>query len=179
MKTDKLKGPIKFENFFNNVEHLIQGKTVIHDSHITGDVIGNVHSFCNLKVREHKNQISVIAHNLFGFDFFFFLKGLWLGGWRTTNLSIGGKNLSNINLASISDQVKFIDTYKYYQQSLSVLASTMNDQKRLSVRKECEKVIIKDPKLRLKFQACLTVDQEWVLNYLSSGKGVIPYEIIT
>ena len=55
----------------------------------------------------------------------------------------------------------------------------MNDQKRLSVRKECEKFIIKDPKLRLKFQVCLTADQEWVLNYLSSGKGVIPYEKIT
>ena len=82
-------------------------------------------------------------------------------------------------MASILDQLKFVDTYKYYQQSLSVLGSTMNDQKRLSVRKECEKFIIKDLKLRLKFQACLTVDQEWVLNYLFLGKGVIPYEIIT
>ena len=158
---------------------MIHRKIVIHHSHITGDVIGNAHSFCNLKGRENKNQISVIAHNLFGFDFFFFLKGLRLGAWRTTNLSIGGKNLSNINLANISDQVKFIDIYKYYQQSLSVLASTMNDEERLSVRKECEKFIIKDPKLGLKFQACSAVDQEWVLNYLSSGKGVIPYEMIT
>ena len=169
MKTEKLKGPIISENFLSNVDHLIQGKTVIHHSHITGDVIGYAHSFCNLKVRENKNQVSVIAHNLFGFDFLFFLKGLRLGAL----------NLSDINFAKISDQVKFIDMYKYYQQSLSVLASTMNNEERLSVRKECEKFIKKDPKLRLKFQACSTVDQEWILNYLSSGKEFVPYEMIT
>ena len=111
--------------------------------------------------------------------FFFFPKSLRLGAWRTANLSIGGKNLSNINFANISDQVKFTDRYKYYQQRLSVLASTMNDEERLSVRKECEKFIKKDPKLRLKFQACLTVYQKWILNYLSSGKRVVPYEMIT
>ena len=55
----------------------------------------------------------------------------------------------------------------------------MNNEERLSVRKECEKFIIKDPKLRLNFQACSTVDQEWVLNYLSSGKGsfLMQYEL--
>ena len=82
-------------------------------------------------------------HNLFGFDFFLFLKSLRLGAWRTTNLSIGSKNLSNINFANISDRTKFIDTYKYYQQTLSVLASTMNDEERLSARKECERIIKK------------------------------------
>ena len=73
-------------------------------------------------------------HNLSGFDFFFFVKSLRLGAWRTTNLSIGSKNLSNINFANISDRIKFIDTYKYYQQTLSVLASTMNDVKELYKR---------------------------------------------
>ena len=125
MKTEKLKGPIISKNFLSNVDHLIHGKTVIHHSHIAGDVIGYAHSFCNLKVRENKNQVSVIAHNLFGFDFIFFLQGLRLGAL----------NLSNINFANISDQVKFIYMYKYYQQSLSVLASTMNNEERCSVRK--------------------------------------------
>ena len=72
MKTDELKGPLISENFLRNVDHLIHGKIVIHHSHITGDVIGYVHNFYNLKARENKNQISVIAHNLFGFDFFLF-----------------------------------------------------------------------------------------------------------
>ena len=103
--TDEVKGAIISENFLSNVDYLINGKTVIHHLHITADVIRYAHSFCNLKIRENKNQISVAAHNLCGFDFFFFLKGLRLGAWRTTNLSFGGKNLANINFVSISNQV--------------------------------------------------------------------------
>ena len=30
-----------------------------------------------------------------------------------------------------------------------------------------------------KFNACTENDQEWILNYLSTGKGTIPYEMIT
>ena len=80
--------------------------------HIKGKFIGYAHSFCNQKVRENKNQISVIADNLFGFDFFFFLKGSRLGVWRTRNISIGGTYLININFGNIIDQIKFIDTLK-------------------------------------------------------------------
>lgn len=66
--------------------------------------------------------------NLSGFDFFFVLKGLRLRVWRTTNLSIGGKNSVNISFAIIAEQIKFIGTNKYYQQSLSTLAATMTDE---------------------------------------------------
>lgn len=69
--TNEVKGAIISENFLSNIHYLINGKTVIHHSHITGDIVGQAHSFCNLKVREN-NQISVIAHSLFGFDSFFF-----------------------------------------------------------------------------------------------------------
>ena len=69
-RTDNVKGAIFSANLLDNVNCLIYSENVIHHSHITGDIIGDSHSFCNLKVRENKNQISVIAHNLFGFDFF-------------------------------------------------------------------------------------------------------------
>ena len=72
LPTNEVKGAIMSENVLSNVNHLINGKTVIQHSHITGDIIGYARSFCNLKFRENKNQISVIAHNLFGFDFLFF-----------------------------------------------------------------------------------------------------------
>ena len=36
-----------------------------------------------------------------------------------------------------------------------------------------------DPKLNVKFQKCSDVEKEWILDCLSSGKGVIPYEMIT
>ena len=37
----------------------------------------------------------------------------------------------------MSNQVKFIDTVKYFQQSLASLAESMTDQERKNVRKMC------------------------------------------
>ena len=55
----------------------------------------------------------------------------------------------------------------------------MTYEEKLNIKKECEKFIESNSKLNFKFQKCSDVDQEWILNYLSSGKGVIPYKIIT
>ena len=71
-----------------------------------------------------------------------------------------------INFANIANQIKFIDTINYYQQSLSVLASTMTDEERHCIKKECKKFIENDPKLNFKFQKCSDIDKEWILNYL-------------
>ena len=65
----------------------------------------------------------MVAHNLLRFNFFFLLKGLRSGGWRTRDITIGGKNPTNKNFASIGNQVQFIDTIKYFQQSVGGLAS--------------------------------------------------------
>ena len=87
-------------------------------------------TICYQKVRENKNQISDNAHNLFGFEFFFYLKGLRLGVWWTTNLSIGWLNLTNINFGNIGEEIKFAHTIKYYQQSLSTVAATLTDEEK-------------------------------------------------
>ena len=71
-KTSNLKGAIFSVKCLSNVDCLVHAENVTHHSHITGDINGYAHSFCNLKVRENNNQISVIAHNVFGFDFFLF-----------------------------------------------------------------------------------------------------------
>ena len=47
----------------------------MNHSHLTGEVIGYAHDFCNKNIRENHNRIPVFAHNLFSFDFFFVLKG--------------------------------------------------------------------------------------------------------
>ena len=49
----------------------------------------------------------------------------------------------------------------------------MSNEKKKGVRTECETFIKKDPKLNETF-----LDKEWILYYLSSEKGVIPYEMI-
>ena len=46
-----------------------------------------------------------------------------VGTWRTRDISIGGKNFTDINFANIRNQVAFIDTTKYFQQSVAVLAN--------------------------------------------------------
>ena len=56
----------------NNLKEIMNNKTHIHHSHISGEIIGDAHSYCNYKVREKKLKISVVAHNLFRFDFFFY-----------------------------------------------------------------------------------------------------------
>ena len=59
----------------------------------------------------------MIAHNLFGFDTFFLIKGYHARAWGTEDLNIGGTNLTHINYENIGGEVKFIDTIKYYQKS--------------------------------------------------------------
>ena len=43
----------------------------------------------------------------------------------------------------------------------------------------CKKFINNKSKLRLKFSSCRQEKQEWILNYLSSGKETIPFEMRT
>ena len=43
-------------NFFENVCKIIFGREVIHHLHITWQIIGYAHSFCNQKVRANKTK---------------------------------------------------------------------------------------------------------------------------
>ena len=55
----------------------------------------------------------------------------------------------------------------------------MTDDEKLAIKKGCKKFILRDESLSKKFNLCTEEDQEWVLNYLSTGKGTIPHEMIT
>ena len=55
----------------------------------------------------------------------------------------------------------------------------MTDKERLAVKKGWKKFILRDDVLSKKINACTDEDQEWVLIYLSTRKGVIPYKMIT
>lgn len=58
--------------FLENVRSKLFGREAIHHWHIPGKTVSYVHNFCNQKVRGNKNQRSINAHNLFGFDFSLF-----------------------------------------------------------------------------------------------------------
>ena len=76
-----------------------------------------------MKVKESKLEILLIAHNLFGFDMFYFIKGYRdrASAWGSKDLHFGGNNLTNINFQNIGCEIKFIDTLKYYQKGLGNL----------------------------------------------------------
>ena len=97
-RTDKVKGIPLSENFIENLKGIMTNTIQTHYSHITAKIIGYAHSFCNAKVRENCHKVTVIAHNLFRFNFFFLLNGLRAGVWRTRDLIIGGKKPTDINL---------------------------------------------------------------------------------
>ena len=107
------------------------------------------------------------------------MKGLRAGVWRTRDIKIGGKNPTNINFANTGNQIMFLNTIKYFQQSLKSLAASKTDNEKLAIRREWEKFIKKDPKFALKFNLWSDEEKNWVLNYLSTGKATIPYEMIT
>ena len=61
------------KKFFNHVHNQITMKVHLHHSHVTGEILGYAHDFCNKKVVEsERSEIPCIAHNLFGFDFWYF-----------------------------------------------------------------------------------------------------------
>ena len=130
-------------HFFRNLCRLLKVKIHLHHSHITGKIEGYVHDFCNWTVRENKTEISVIAHNLFGFDAFYFLRGFQASVWGTKNISIGGNRLTSINYMNINGgEVKFIDTLKYYQTTLAGLTKTATEQEKNAVKKLTEEFLI-------------------------------------
>ena len=136
-----MKGIPLSQKFIENVRAIMENTHCIHHLHVTGEIKGYVHSFWNKKVRENYFKIPLVAHNLFRFDFFFLLKGLRSGVWGTRDITIGGKNPADINFASIGDQVQFLDTIKYFQQSLSSLASILTDTEKEAIYRECEKFL--------------------------------------
>ena len=52
-------------------------------------------------------------------------------------------NLTNVQYANIGKQVKYIDTIKYYQQSLSSLAKNASEIEKKDIRASCLKFIEK------------------------------------
>ena len=80
-------------NFYSNVNRMIRGKSHLHHSHITGDIIGYAHDFCNTAYfEETTSQIPFIAHNVFGFDLFYWIKTYIASAWCSKELNIAGNN---------------------------------------------------------------------------------------
>ena len=150
-------------NFFVFVHRIINVKVHLHHSHVTGLIKGYVHDFCNWSVRENQ------------FDMFFLLKGIRLSVWRTTDINIGGNNMTDINYARI-DNLKFIDSIKYYQTSLGKLSETLSDIEKSNIAKLTEQFIVTHSYFSGVWKELHFVHKKKVIDIMVSGKGIIPYE---
>ena len=75
---------------------------------------------------------SCVFHNIFRFDMSFLSKFFQLSLWKTQEFSLLGGSLADLKSYAISKYWKFIDSTKYYQQSLYNLAqSTECEKKRI------------------------------------------------
>ena len=111
-------------------------KVHLHHSHITGKIIDYSHDFCNTALIEKTSpDIPVVAHNLFGTDLYYFIKGYIASAWCSKSLNIAGNNLTHINFSKIAGEIKFIDSLNFYQKSFSVLALTLSVEEKLAVNK--------------------------------------------
>ena len=91
------------KKFFVHVHCLIKMKVYIYHLHITGKIIGYSHECCNTAVIEKTSpDIPVVAHNLFGFDLYYFIIGYIASAWCSKSLNIAGNNLTHINFSNIA-----------------------------------------------------------------------------
>ena len=93
--------------------------------------------------------LDIILLNLI--SFLFVLKGIRISVWKTKNINIGGKGLRNVSYANISDQVKFIDPIKFFQESPSELAPSMEHLERENIRKSLTNFLETYPKFKYRF----------------------------
>ena len=112
---------ITTDKLFIHVHRLIKGKVHLHHSHMTGEIFGYSHDFCNtIAIEKTRSEILFVAHNFSGFDIFYFLKTYIASAWCSKKLNIGGTNLTNVNYGIIENEIKLIDSLKYYQKSLDL-----------------------------------------------------------
>ena len=148
----------------------------MHHSHVTGEVIGNSHDFCNWKVRENQPGVSLIGHNFLGFDIFYMVKGYRSTCWGTKNFNMGGTNLTNVNFVNINSQVKIIDTLKYFQTTLANLAATANDNEKDNIKKLTQQFLQIHTFFKLVWVTLEKQKRDKILDLVAEGKDVMPHE---
>ena len=164
-------------DLFIYVHKTINVKVHLHHSHVTGKILGYTHDFCNQKVTENKDVSSCAAHNFFGFDIYFLIKGIRVSVWDTKDVNIGGSGLTNINFGSIAE-MKLIDTMKYFLTSLGRLATTLDPIEKERVGKLTVRFLTTHDYFS-KVWGELTQNQKNILfEIIVNGKGVIPSEKI-
>ena len=130
---------------------------------------------CN---RKNNPEIPLIAHTLFGFDLYYFIKGYIASAWCSKSLNSGGTNLTKINFGNIVGEIKLIDTLKCYQKRFADLASTLSNEEKIAVKKLTERFLNEYYYFSTIWPYLNSKKMEKKSDIISEGKGVKPYELI-
>ena len=117
----------------------------------------------------------MIPCNLFGFDLYYFIKDYIASAWCSKELNIGGNNLTHINFSNITGEIKFIGSLKYYQKSLTELASTSSEQEITTVKKLTEQFFLQHYYFSTAYLN--SKEKEKILDIREEGKDVISYQV--
>ena len=107
----------------------------------------------------------------------FVIKIIRLSAWKTKDVNIGRKNLTDLNFASI-DKIKFIDAMKYYQSSLGKLAETLSLTKKENIEKLTVQFLINHEYFSQVWKELSITQKSKIIEIIVRGKGVAPYEKI-
>ena len=97
--------------------------------------------------------------------------------WCSKKINIGGANLTHVNYGIIDNEIKLIDSLKYYQKSLADLSSTLTPEEKRAAEKVTKQFFNQHYYFSTVWLYLLLKLQEKVLDIVMSGKGIIPYEL--
>ena len=121
------------------VEIQLLSEHVIHHCHLTGKVFGMAHSSCNLKARS-TSFVPIFYQNLSRYDAHHIIKNLTLlSGEKLSAISrtdktyisfsvsvpVGSYYTKNHKNATITDNLRFLDSFQFMSQSLDSLAKKL------------------------------------------------------
>ena len=108
---------------------------------------------------------------------YYFIKGFIASAWCSKELKIVGNNLTHINFSKIVDEIKFIDSLKYYKKSLAELSCTLSEEEKAAFKKLTEQFFNQHHYFSNIWVFLYSEKKKKILEIVSEGKGIIPYEL--
>ena len=104
---------------------------------------------------------------------FYFIEGCRTSAWGSKDLNFGRNNLTNINFRNIGNEIKFIETLKYYQKSLGELVSTLTETGKSSVKKLAIQYLNQHYYFGEIWKYLSNAQKTKILDVISEGKGTL------
>ena len=86
--------------------------------------------------------------------------------------------MTHVNYGIIDNEIKLIDSLKYYQKSLADLSSTLKKEEKKAAEKLAWEFFNQYYYFSTVWPYLTQKLQEKILDIITSGKGIIPYELI-